>query len=96
MFVCGFAAKKYIENVYKYKNDKDFLGIEIVVKVIEVILILAGLYVFVFQTNSICARYGVYNSQLGMDSNLAYYHVEEIPNILDYLVNQNMSGLDKS
>lgn len=91
--MCDIVAKKYIRKVYK--KDENFGGIGKVVKAIEIILILAGLYVFVFQTNSIGARYGIYKSQLNADSQLAYYPVVELPNIWDYLMEENMNRFDK-
>lgn len=93
LIVCDKVAKKYIRKVYE--KDENFGGIGKVVKAIEIILILAGLYVFVFQTNSIGARYGIYKSQLNADSQLAYYPVVELPNIWDYLIEENMNRFDK-
>ncbi len=74
-----------------YKKGVRFKGISKVVKIIELMLVFGGIFVFVFGLNKTDKKYGIYKNQFTQESNLAYYPVEELPAIVDYLYEENFS-----
>lgn len=74
-----------------YKKGVRFKGISKVVKIIELMLVFGGIFVFVFGLNKTDKKYGIYKNQFTQESNLAYYPVEELPAIVDYLHEENFS-----
>lgn len=78
-----------------YKKNKRFMGINKIVKIIEIILIFTGIFVFIYKFNSLDKTYGIYKQDLQQDSNMAYYEVKKLPFIVDYLENANIGILGK-
>ncbi len=68
-----------------YKKDKRFKGISKIVAILEIILIFAGIFVFVYKLNNIKPNYGIYKDTFNDVSNLSYYPVVELPFAVDYL-----------
>lgn len=76
-----------------YKKNKQFMGINKIVKIIEIILIFSGIFVFIYKLNLLDKTYGIYKQDFKQESNLAYYQVKEMPFIVDDLENVDIGIL---
>lgn len=68
-----------------YDKGITFTGMHKIVKLLEITLIFAGIFVFVYKLNSIDTKYGIYKDVFNDTSDLSYYPVEELPVAVDYL-----------
>lgn len=62
-----------------YHFEWSFYGVEKITKVAELFLIFAGIFIFIYQSESVGSHYGIYKEVFEEESVLNYYPVEKMP-----------------
>lgn len=65
-----------------YHFEWSFHGVGKIIKAVEFFLIFAGIFIFIYQSESVGSHYGIYKEVFEEASSLDYYPVEEMPIIL--------------
>lgn len=87
MAIVILISKKIIRTLYS--RGINFIGIEKIVRFIEILVIFMGIFVFIYRLTPTEKKYGLYKKDFEAETGLSYYPVEELDYPVEYEQVQN-------